>query len=136
MFKAIVKFAPVIALALSVAAPASAGSLAKQGLADPVVVPCTTLMAGKAAPRTVKIVREGNGRCPIEFVQADIDWLYAQPAGTETYIGAYKNGKLCAIPAKWDARRASGNPNFQEPRVYPWRKKCGGNADALIRSIR
>ena len=135
MFKAIAKFAAVITLALSVVGPASAGSLASQGLADPVVVNCND-----AAKNTVKVHKPAGGRrCIIDFVQADIDWLYSLPPSNEdvkTYIGAYLDGKLCAIPAKWDARRARGLPAFQQPTVYPWDKKCGKRAADLIRSAR
>jgi hypothetical protein len=135
MLKSIAKIAAVITLALSVAVPASAGSLASQGLADPVVVHCDD-----AAKNTVKVHKPAGGRrCIIDFVQDDIDWLYSLPPSNEdvkTYIGAYLKGKFCAIPAKWDARRAKGLRAFQVPSVYPWDKKCGSNAAALVRGDR
>lgn len=125
----------VAALSLFVALPASAGSLAQQGLADPVVVNCNT-----AAAHTVKVIKPANGRnCIIDFVQADIDWLYSLPpsnSDVRTYVGAYLKGELCAIPAKWDKRRARGLPAFQQPSVYPWEKKCGRQARGLIRTVR
>jgi len=100
LIKTITNIAAMFALILTIAAPASAGSLSALGLADPQVVHCDKLMkdGAKATPRKVRIVRGGSGQCPIILNADQVSQTLTLPTGTRGYVEATLRGKCKLVP--------------------------------------